>query len=283
MENWCKIDEAIYVALTDETYMQFAGLPYNETALKRISSMNMHNSEIFVKFFDEPRILYLSAIENIAEAKTKQLELKLHKLRREKIVSNSKYKYNNAPVNWNTWRQFNSIEYDPSVRKSVFDELIEKTHIISPIIERRFGIMKEVYSSMSENITPLSGYLENERLTFSELHDFVTQIGEAARKPFLNSMPLASEILGRMPDYYDDFYFFRNRIFKDVETPFIKVNPISEINRTLKPIGFDLSSISFDVEDRLGKYPSPICFFVRIPDDIRVLYKSESPYFDLQG
>jgi hypothetical protein len=283
MEIWCKIDEAIYVALTDETYMQFAGLPYNETALKRISSMNMHNSEIFVKFFDEPRILYLSAIENIAEAKTKQLELKLHKLRREKIVSNSKYKYNNAPVNWNTWRQFNSIEYDPSVRKSVFDELIEKTHIISPIIERRFGIMKEVYSSMSENITPLSGYLENERLTFSELHDFVTQIGEAARKPFLNSMPLASEILGRTPDYYDDFYFFRNRIFKDVETPFIKVNPISEINRTLKPIGFDLSSISFDVEDRLGKYPSPICFFVRIPDDIRVLYKSESPYFDLQG
>lgn len=46
---------------------------------------------------------------------------------------------------------------------------------------------------------------------------------------------------------------------------------------------FDLSSVHFDIEDRKNKYPSPICFFVQIPHDIRVLYKSESPYFDLQG
>ena len=38
-----------------------------------------------------------------------------------------------------------------------------------------------------------------------------------------------------------------------------------------------------DIEDRKNKYPLPICFFVQIPHDIRVLYKSESHYFDLQG
>lgn len=283
MENWCKVDEAIYVALTDETFRQYAGLPYNEKGLKRLSSMIMRNAEIFVEFFHEPRLLYLSAIENIAEAKTKQLELKLHKLRREKIISDSKYKYNNAPVNWNTWRQFNSIEDDPSVRKSVFDEFIDKTLFIAPVIERRFDIIREVYSSISENVDPLSGYLENEGLTFSELYKFVTQIGEEAKKPFLNSISFASEIIGRTPDYYDDFYFFRNRIFRDAEKPFIKVEPINEIKKTLKSIGFDLSAVTFDIEDRPRKYPSPICFFVKIPDDIRVLYKSESPYFDLQG
>jgi oligoendopeptidase F len=46
---------------------------------------------------------------------------------------------------------------------------------------------------------------------------------------------------------------------------------------------FDLSRIHFDTEDRRDKYPSPICFFVRIPDDIRILYKKESPYFDFQA
>jgi oligoendopeptidase F len=46
---------------------------------------------------------------------------------------------------------------------------------------------------------------------------------------------------------------------------------------------FNLSPIKFDTEDRKNKYPSPICFFVQVPTDIRVLYKSESPYFDLQG
>jgi oligoendopeptidase F len=46
---------------------------------------------------------------------------------------------------------------------------------------------------------------------------------------------------------------------------------------------FDVSKIRFDTENRKNKYPSPICFFVHIPNDIRVLYKKESPYFDLQG
>jgi oligoendopeptidase F len=46
---------------------------------------------------------------------------------------------------------------------------------------------------------------------------------------------------------------------------------------------FDLSSIHFDSEDRKNKYPSPICFFVKIPYDVRILYKRESPYFDFQA
>jgi hypothetical protein len=44
-----------------------------------------------------------------------------------------------------------------------------------------------------------------------------------------------------------------------------------------------LSKIHFDIEDRKNKYPSPICFFVQIASDFRILYKRESPYFDLQG
>jgi oligoendopeptidase F len=46
---------------------------------------------------------------------------------------------------------------------------------------------------------------------------------------------------------------------------------------------FDLSKIHFDIKDRKNKYPSPICFFVQIPNDIRIIYKRESPYFDFQA
>lgn len=46
---------------------------------------------------------------------------------------------------------------------------------------------------------------------------------------------------------------------------------------------FDLSNIRFDTGNRKDKYPSPICFFAKVPTDVRVLYKSESPYFNLQG
>lgn len=295
-DNWCVVDEAISVAISDETFRQYAGLSHSEKVLKRLSLMAMQNAEIFVEFFSEPRLLYLSAIETIADAKTKNLELRLHRLRREKIIStNGKYRIKNARVNWNTWRQFNSTEDDIKARKSVFDEFIAKTHFIAPTIEKRFNIIRNLFSWFSKkdnplvknsycsNLDPLSSYLESEQVTYSQLKRLVTKMGEGARRPFAHSLSLASQIIGRTPEYYDDFYYFRNRIFRDVEKPFAKVDPVMAVKRTLKLMGFDLSAISFDVEDRPTKYPSPICFFVKIPNDIRVLYKSESPYFDLQG
>jgi hypothetical protein len=77
--------------------------------------------------------------------------------------------------------------------------------------------------------------------------------------------------------------FFRNRIYSDIEEAFAYVDPVDEVKRTLKLMNFNLSNIQFDTENRKDKYPSPICFFVEIPSDVRVLYKRESPYFDFQG
>jgi hypothetical protein len=68
-----------------------------------------------------------------------------------------------------------------------------------------------------------------------------------------------------------------------LEKHFAGASPPDQVRGTLGRLGFDLSAIAFDTENRKEKYPSPICFFVQVPTDIRVLYKSESPYFDLQG
>ncbi|MGB7634088.1 MAG: hypothetical protein WBL68_10210 [Nitrososphaeraceae archaeon] len=86
--------------------------------------------------------------------------------------------------------------------------------------------------------------------------------------------------MNRDHEYYDDFYFFRNRIYSDIEGAFSNLDPVDEVMRALKSMNFDLSNIQFDTENRKDKFPSPICFFVEIPSDSRVLYKSESPYFD---
>ena len=94
---------------------------------------------------------------------------------------------------------------------------------------------------------------------------------------------ISKKILGREPEYYDDFYFFRNKAFSDMETNFLAIDPLLEVKRILEFMEFDINKIHFDTEDRKNNYPSPICFFIHIPNDIRVLYKKESPYFDLQG
>ena len=129
----------------------------------------------------------------------------------------------------------------------------------------------------------MDGYLISEKITLSKLKNLVSDMGQRATTPFRSELKFGTELIGKHPEYYDDFYFFRNRIFQSMEKYFSKINPVVMVKRTLGSIGFDFSKIHFDTYNRPNKYPSPICFFVKIPDDIRVLYKSESPFFNLQS
>lgn len=285
LQQWCQLDERIYTAESDERFNQYAGLAHSEKVIERLAEMKVTSAKIFLENFSEPRELYLSAIESIADASTKKLELKLYNLRNQKIVS-SKHRFAGRPVNWSTWRQFNSAEKDPKKRKHVYDEFIRKTRYIAPVIGERFSAIEKIYAQSSgKKLSPLDGYLENEKFSYSGLMALVKSMGSQAKKPFREALAgISKKVLGgREAEYYDDFYFFRNRVFSDVERHFAGVNPVVQVKKTLAAMDFDLSKIYFDTEDRKEKYPSPICFFVQVPNDVRVLYKSESPYFDLQG
>ncbi|HEX7034002.1 MAG TPA: M3 family metallopeptidase [Nitrososphaera sp.] len=282
--QWCQLDERIYVAENDERYKQHAGLQYSEKVIEQLAEMRSINAKTFLGSFSEPREMFLSSLENVADASTKKLELKLYKLRNQKIVS-SRQSFGGAPVNWSSWRQFNSAQKDSAKRKQVFDEFVSKTKYISPVIKERFSEMAKIYSRYSgKKLDPLDGYLENEKVSYSQLIDFVKSMGRQAKKPFQEALATMSrKVLGREAEYYDDFYFFRNRVYDGVEKEFACVNPPAQVKRTLEVMQFNLSPIHLDTENRKNKYPSPVCFFVQVPTDIRVLYKSESPYFDLQG
>jgi hypothetical protein len=155
LKQWCQIDEAIHVAATDEEYKKYAGIDNNEKLIERLAELKLSNSKIFIDSFSDPRALVLGSIEDIAYSKTKKLELELHNSRNTKIIS-SNHKLNDSYVNWSTWRQFNSLEKNHLDRKEVFDEFITKTKFISPIVESRFSLIKQVYQeypSIMEDIT----------------------------------------------------------------------------------------------------------------------------------
>jgi oligoendopeptidase F len=292
LKHWCELDELIYVSQTDEEYKQYAGLNYREKLIEQLAEMKIINSQIFINFFSHPKPVLLGAIEDIAYSKTKKLELELRNTRNAK-VSSSSHIFKDSPVNWSTWRQFNSFEKQPKNRKEVYDEFIEKTKYISPIIEKRFTKIKQVYEEnihskdergMSTELDPVSAYLEQENVSYEKLVEFIKSMGQRAKKPFKDALTdIGKTVIGKEPEYYDDFYFFRNKIYSDIDSNFLAIDPISEVKKILVNMEFDLSSINFDTEDRKNKYPSPICFFVKIPNDIRVLYKRESPYFDFQA
>ncbi len=285
LQHWCELDEQIYISETDEQYKQYAGLSYNEKLIEQLAEIKIGSSKIFINFFSKPRELLLGSIEDIAYSKTKKLELDLYNTRNTKIVS-SRHMFKDSPINWSNWRQFNSLEGNHKKRKDVYDEFIAKTNYIAPIVEQRFSLIKNVYRDLGEihGLDPVSSYLEQENISYDQLIEFIKSMGKKAKKPFREALTeVSKDVLNTQPEYYDDFYFFRNKIYSDIERNFSSIDPVNEAKKTLTNMDFDLSKIHFDTQDRKNKYPSPICFFVRIPDDIRVLFKRESPIFDFQA
>ena len=285
LKHWCELDEQIYISETDEQYKQYAGLSYNEKLIEQLAEIKIGSSQIFINFFSKPRELLLGSIEDIAYSKTKKLELDLYNTRNTKIVS-SRHMFKDSPINWSNWRQFNSLEENHKKRKDVYDEFIAKTNYIVPIVEQRFSSIKKVYRDLGEihGLDPVSSYLEQENISYDQLIEFIKTMGKKAKKPFREALTeVSKDVLNAQPEYYDDFYFFRNKIYSDIERNFSGIDPVNEAKKTLSNMDFNVSKIHFDTQDRKDKYPSPICFFVRIPDDIRVLFKRESSIFDFQA
>jgi len=99
LEQWCQLDERIYVSEMDERYKQHAGLLYSERVIEQLAEMRSVSAKTFLGSFSKPRELFLSSLENIADSSTKKLELKLYNLRNQKIVS-SRHRFAGTPVNW---------------------------------------------------------------------------------------------------------------------------------------------------------------------------------------
>lgn len=296
ISQWCQISESIHIAEEDERFKQYAGLDYSPSIIEELAEQKSINARMFLDNFCEPRELFLLSLKDIAESNTKKLELKLYDLRNEKIrttkkqhqqsTTNSLVLFGKSPVNWSTWRQFNAAEKDDKKRKQVFDEFILKTRYIAPVIKKRFDEIGKSYAKYShKKVDPLDAYLEEEKFNnYSELVDFVKSLGNQAKKPFKEALAdISKKVLKRDAEYYDDFYFFRNRLFDDMGKYFTKINALDKVMHTLQDMQFDLSHINIDAEDRKNKYPSPMCSFIQVPHDIRVLYKRESPYFEFHG
>ena len=103
-------------------------------------------------------------------------------------------------------------------------------------------------------LDPVSSYLEQENISYEKLIDFIKAVGQRAKKPFKDALnDTGKSILGAEPDYYDDFYFFRNKIYSDIDDSFSSIEPIVEVQRILTNMEFDLSKFHFDIEDRRNR------------------------------
>lgn len=50
-EQWCRLDEMLYVCQTDEEYKQYAGLAHDEGLIVMLAEMKQQNSKTYIDFF----------------------------------------------------------------------------------------------------------------------------------------------------------------------------------------------------------------------------------------
>ena len=74
-----------------------------------------------------------------------------------------------------------------------------------------------------DNLDPVSAYLEQENISYEKLMEFIKSMGQRAKKPFQDALNDIGKIIlgGKEPEYYDDFYYFRNKAYSDIDNNFL--------------------------------------------------------------
>jgi len=281
LSSWCTVDEALYVAYANEEWRQFSGLPYSESFMRSVAEKRIDHAKEFLSRLKEPKRLFLGKVSDVAEASKTPLKLELYRKREQEIVSNS-YELNGRPVTWNSWRQFNAQTKNPEDRKAVFDEFISKVDFVTPTIREMFDRSAKVEAEYGTS--PLELYLQLEGLSLDRLKDLVKTLGRAAKKAFTEELERYSQQLNqRAPQYYDDLYFFRGRIFDPLDSAFKNHSSADEPKHVLSRLGFKVERLQTDAEERPGKHASPVCFAVQIPNDVRLLVRPVKPFTDMES
>ncbi|MEK6852973.1 MAG: hypothetical protein AABX59_03780 [Nanoarchaeota archaeon] len=278
--EWCHKDEKLHARKNEEYFKLTAGLDYDKRLLKDLEKQSAVHATNFLERFKDPEILRLTNIATIAGSHAHRAYLDFYETRNKVITA--KYKLGGKEVNWATWRQFVSLKSEPKVRKEVYDTFVKKTKLISPLIERHFNIYKKIFSSYKINI--LDFYLKYQPISEEELLELIESMKQKAKKPFQElATYYGDKLLAKPLEYYDDLYFVRNFIFNEFVKDFRNLDPLVKVRKSLNNLGINTEKIKVDSESREGKNPSASCHFVKIPGDVRVLFKKENPVNDFSS
>lgn len=266
------------IAMAEELFKQYAGATFSEA---RMTQSAAAIEQLCRKGLTEqkgklpPVLLHAMISASVAKERTR-LENEIYKKRNEGVV----VEVGGEKVNLNNVRLFNHKHVgDASLRRRVFDDLMDRAAALTPTLRERFELSRRAYEPFGLN--PLDVYLVEEQLDLPTLRKVVKESAERARPLFRKeAAAISDEVIGKPMEYYDDLYVFRHVIYKPVDPKFAEVDFVETCRKVARHLGFSLDPIQIDGEPRAGKYSSPVCFGIRIPGDVRVLYQRTSPFGD---
>ncbi|HWG90389.1 MAG TPA: M3 family metallopeptidase [Candidatus Thermoplasmatota archaeon] len=275
--------EAVEHELNLETYKQYAGLPYSDQVMRDRAARQQALAQEGLKRFPRealPPVLFLGLLNGKDAADHTQLSNEVYRLRNEEVAVDVA----GERVNLNTVRRFNHQHLrDKGLRKQVFDTLMVKAKALTPVLERKFRLTLQAHEA--HGLNPLEAYCLEEQVTEAQLVRLVDETARRARPEFERlAAKLTPEVLGKdRMEYYDDMYVYRHEIYSPFDHVFKDLDYTTQMKAVARRLGFAVDRVAIDGEPREGKYSSPVCFGVRIPGDVRILYQRTSPFGDYES
>lgn len=265
-----------------ESYRQYAGLGHDEAHMEALSGALQELAGEGLRSLrreDLPPLLWQAMVSARAARETTRLQNETYRLRGQAVA----VEVDGERVDLNNVRRFNAKRLrEHDVRRRVFDGLVENARVLTPVLKERFSLTAAAWAP--HGMTPLDAYCEEERLGRERLRAIVDGSARRARPEFQKAMEgFSQEILGKPFEYYDDMYVFRHSVFGPVDPAFAHVDFEAEFAKLGRFLGFAVDEVHVDGEPREGKFSSPVCFGVKIPGDVRVLYQRTTPLGDYES
>ncbi|MBI3997578.1 MAG: hypothetical protein HY355_01000, partial [Armatimonadetes bacterium] len=192
--------EALQVDLNREIYQQAAGLPYDEPRMAALAAEIETLAQNALQTFPReafPQPLFWDTLTSSRASEYTRLRNRIHRLRSEAVSTT----VDGETVNLSNWRRFARAHVrDADRRRRAFDGLMEVAAALTPALEERFALSRQVYGA--HGATPLDVYLEEEQISLARLKELVTRTAQAARPHFFEAGDrYAREILGKPLEY----------------------------------------------------------------------------------
>ncbi len=266
--------EAHLVALNRVAWLESVGLPHDRAESERLGAALAETAEQLMTDGGPSETRF--GLEYWSEGRLQPLDRRLTD-GLDRILTFEEFQVGGAALSWRNWRTFERQALSGGALSKAFDGFVAQSQELRPALEERYYRERENYRRLG--LTKAHVYAGREGATVGELRGLLRRVGVACREPIQRWLrEQGRSIFGYTLGPAELNALNNNRMY-DLLSPRLRgVDALREAGRMYSRIGFDLSAIPTDLQDRPAKHAGAFCFPIAIPRDVRVSVKVASPH-----
>lgn len=278
--------ESETIALNHWLYAESVGLPVDPEGYAQPAEALARLYGDWLEQTDETGPRYF-ALENWAETRLAPLEQRLS-IERDLHLSLPALQCSEGPLTWRNWKTFERETNSAARLAEAFEGLVERSANLLPVLEERRAHWQADFAQ--HGLTPVHTWCWREGIAPEDLRAFLRHAGEMNRAPFQQSLAtLSHAVFGRAPGPAELRALYLNRMYEPTTSIFTTeknsarsadsaVKLVDDTLAVFATLGFGLSHVPVDVENRPRKYPGAFCFPIATPGDVRVSVRMASAH-----